>query len=777
MTKAKAFQAKPIAIAVTSALLTVAAQQAIAQQATQDTSELKLEEVVVTASATARSKMTQSNSVSTLDLDQILKAAPTSGAEILRNIPGVRSESSGGEGNANVTVRGVPISAGGARYVQFQEDGLPVLQFGDIAFGTPDSFFRLDNTLDRLEVVRGGAASTMATNSPGGIINFISKNGDTPGGSIGITKGIDFDQTRYDFDYGGKLNDKLRYFIGGYYRSGEGVRPSGNLPLEEGGQIKGNITQELDNGFIRFNFKMLDDKAPTNLPVPVVTNNGSISAAAGIDPRTASFYSPYWTRDVVLNKDNTRSPIDVNSGLSVKSNSVGLETQLKLANGWKLDEKFKSSQNSGRFVGIFPSSTTYDASAGTTYATGPKAGQAYSGKVFDAVVFNTSIDNLNLTANDARISRDFNVGDGMKLNTAVGLYSSIQNVALTWNFNRYLTEATNASPSLLSGNTSDGKTADSTGLVTDTSGTFGGCCGRSIDAKYVTQSPYVALGFETGPWNIDGSVRQDNQKATGTYNQVTAGTPNGGVYAANTVKSINYSVDHTSYSLGTNYRVNKDLAYFARVSEGVAFNADRIMYGQKLDGSLAIPTNIVKQLEGGVKYKNGGFSTFITLFNAKTDESNYEATTQTFSANKYEANGVEFESAYRAGNFRVAGGLTLTDAEIKASNNADTVGKTPRRQAKYVYQVAPSYLMGDFNVGAAIQGTGDSWGDDANTIKLKGFIVVNPYASYRIDDRTTASVVVNNAFNKLGFTEVEGDGHAARSINGRSVRATLNYKF
>ena len=43
-------------------------------------------------------------------------------------IPGIRAESSGGEGNSNITVRGVPVSAGGSRYLLIQEDGLPVLQ-------------------------------------------------------------------------------------------------------------------------------------------------------------------------------------------------------------------------------------------------------------------------------------------------------------------------------------------------------------------------------------------------------------------------------------------------------------------------------------------------------------------------------------------------------------------------------------------------------------------------------------------------------------------------
>uniref|UniRef100_UPI001954C0AB hypothetical protein n=1 Tax=Providencia stuartii TaxID=588 RepID=UPI001954C0AB len=85
------------------------------------------------------------------------------------------------------------------RYIQFQEDGLPVLQFGDIAFATPDTWMRADAAFDRLEVVRGGSASTLATGAPGGIINFITKTGQQAGGSIQLTKGLDFYQTRVDY--------------------------------------------------------------------------------------------------------------------------------------------------------------------------------------------------------------------------------------------------------------------------------------------------------------------------------------------------------------------------------------------------------------------------------------------------------------------------------------------------------------------------------------------------------------------------------------------------
>ncbi|MBC7454606.1 MAG: TonB-dependent receptor plug domain-containing protein, partial [Massilia sp.] len=241
------------------------AQQAAAPAAADG---LNMERVIVTGTAGGSSKMKSSVSISTMESDVILQAAPTSAADVLRSIPGVRSESSGGEGNANMTVRGLPISAGGARYVQIQEDGLPVLQSGDVAFITPDAYVRIDGALSRLEVVRGGSASTLGTNAPGGIINFITKTGEDKGGSIGLTKGLGYDSTRMDFDFGGPISDKTRFFIGGFYRSGEGVRNTG-VNSEQGGQLRGNITHELDNGFIRLSFKHLDDKTPTALPVPV----------------------------------------------------------------------------------------------------------------------------------------------------------------------------------------------------------------------------------------------------------------------------------------------------------------------------------------------------------------------------------------------------------------------------------------------------------------------------------------------------------------------------
>ena len=186
-----------------------------------------LDQVVVTGVVNPKSKIESSVSVSTMDVDLIEQAAPRSAGELFRNIPGIRAESSGGEGNANFNVRGVPISSGGSRYFQIQEDGLPLNLFGDTSFGNADNFLRIDSNISRVEAIRGGSASTQTSNGPAGIINMISKTGAKEGGSLGTTFGLDYQTSRLDFEYGQPLENGLSYHLGGFIRTGEGPREIG----------------------------------------------------------------------------------------------------------------------------------------------------------------------------------------------------------------------------------------------------------------------------------------------------------------------------------------------------------------------------------------------------------------------------------------------------------------------------------------------------------------------------------------------------------------------
>jgi outer membrane receptor protein involved in Fe transport len=747
---------KPVIRPLALAIMAIASTQVFAQEKADDKTPLNLDAVIVTGQTQGISKMKSSVSISTMSDEQITRTGATNAAEILRAIPGVRSESSGGEGNANLTVRGVPLSAGGSRYVQFQEDGLPILLFGDVAFGTADQFLRADFNVDRLEVIRGGSASTMATNSPGGIVNFISKTGKDTGGSLGMTLGLDHRQTRYDFDYGTKDGDKAYTHIGGFYRYGEGGPRDAGFNVENGGQLKASITKEFDQGYVRLNFKGLNDKTPSLLPVPVYVQNGEIKQIPGIDPRNAFFITPSLQRDSTLTRDGGFNTASTRDGLAVKSTAMGVEAKFNLGQGWTLDEKFRWAENSGRFIALFPSGNgvTQDA-AGNVTAFGP---------TFPGVLFNTSLDDLGNKVNDIKLSKTLDMGGGTKVGVTAGLFTGVQNVAETWFWNQYTVQS--------KGNNAN--VAAVPGVAGSGFQTFGGCCVRNWDVQYTTTAPYVALTGDFSGINLDASFRRDSQKASGFFIEDNPATQ---TWDPATQKNVNYKVDHNSFSIGGNYSVNKDMSVFARASSGVSFAADRLLFGKAVDGSIPIDINTIKQQEVGAKFRSGNFSTFVTLFNAKTQESNYEATTQKFTDNDYTSRGVEVEAGFRTGGLNLTGGLTLTNAKIDAGSNAAVIGNQPRRQAKVVYQLVPSYNFGDFELGASIVGTGKSFGNDENTINMPGYTIVNAFAKYQISQKFGVSISANNLANTLGYTEIEGDGHAARAVDGRAVKAALKYSF
>ena len=297
------------------------------------------------------------------------------------------------------------------------------------------------------------------------------------------------------------------------------------------------------------------------------------------------------------------------------------------------------------------------------------------------------------------------------------------------------------------------------------------------------------MNFESGAFTGDVSVRHDNNKATGAYYQTLpdfGGKVAGVEYNLAAPRVINYSFGRTSYSAGGNFALSKDLSVFGRISDGATYNADRITFFNNANivngKSSVIPVNKVRQLEGGVKWRQGGVSVFATLFAAKTDEVNVDLTTTPIKVtnNQFDSKGLELEASARLGIFSLLGGVTFTDAQI-SSSSAKLVGKTPKRQAKVVYQFTPTAAIGDAIVlGASIVGTSASKDDGpsgALTITLPAYTVVNAFASYALTKNATVSLGVNNLFNELAYTESNDGRGAARAHTGRTAKATLKYTF
>lgn len=800
----KKFNKTPISLAI--AAVASLNFSAIAANEQPKAEQKEFETIIVTGVTRAASQMKSSVSSTVIDLTDVEVATPRTTAEIFRSIPGVRSESTGGEGNANIAVRGLPVAAGGAKFLVLQEDGLPIMQFGDIAFGNSDIFLRADSTVSTIEVIRGGSASTMASNSPGGIINFISKTGESDGGSVASTFGLDYQSVRTDFEFGGDLGNDTRFHIGGFYRQGDGARDAG-YTANKGGQIKANFTKEFDTGYVRVYLKHLDDRSIGYLPMPMYSDGSSIS---GFNALTDTPHSVYLQQTLRLDGNGNRSTGDLQNGMHPMVNSVGLEVSLDLIDGWNLINRFRYSDVSGQFVSPFPAevasaSTIAEsiAGAGATleYAVGPNAGTAFTDSTGNGLVmrihtFDVEMEDFDNYTNDLKLSKDLG-----ELSVSFGLYRSSQNIGMSWLWNSYLMEVKGDNAALLNVVAEDGTEYSDSGLYAYGTPAWGNCCQRNYDAKYDITAPYISVAGELDNINWDVSIRRDMGVASGTYSGPTSTSQidmnRDGVIsiAEQNVVSIDlanpsiidYDWGYTSFSAGLNYIVSDDLAIFGRVSQGGRANADRLLFGKvRADGSVATADAIdmVDQFEFGAKYRASNYSLFATAFVAETEEQNYEATTQTFFDRVYDAKGLELEGSYRLDELEFKGGLTWTDAEIaKDQLNESVVGNTPRRQADFIYQATITYSMANTKLGVNAIGTTGAYAQDNNDLKFDGYTQFNLFADYLVTDNLTVSFNVNNVTDAVGLTEAE-EGSVpsngiirARAINGRTSSVTLKYMF
>ena len=797
-----------LALAVSLALGSLAAQ---AQQAEPDNTTatenstdtgLGFERIVVTGAVSRNQTVMQSSvSVSSLTPADIEVSTPRSTAEIFRMLPGVRSESTGGEGNANIAVRGLPVASGGAKFLALQEDGLPVLQFGDIAFGNADIFLRADATLARLDVIRGGSASTAASNSPGGIINFVSKTGDSEGGSIAFSTGLNYDSFRTDFDYGGDLNSDTRFHIGGFVRQGEGVRDPG-YQGESGYQLKANLTREFNSGYVRLYVKHLNDKAASYMPMPMLADGSSV---AGFDAQRDTLQSVYLTQTVRLNGDNQISRGDVRDGMNPQVNSIGAEAVFDLPEGWTLENRFRLSDISGNFITLFPAEvgntqqiadSIAGANANVSYAVGPNAGSAYAGENAMRIhTFDVEIDDFGSIVNDLKLSRRF--GD---VDVNLGYYIADQDISMSWLWNSYFMALKGDNAELLNVSAADGTAFSEQGLLAYGVPFWGNCCQRNYDTSYSIKAPYAGVSWAYDKLSLDASVRRDIGKASGSYAgamQSARDMNNDGVISQveQSVSGIdianpdlvNYSWGYNSYSVGANYRLDSDWAVFARISKGGRANADRLLFGKvNADGSVTKQDAVdeVTQYEFGSKSRHGNLNLFATAFYAETEEQNFEATSQRFFDRVYKAQGIELESSYRMGDLELRGSVTLTDAEIsKDALSPALEGNTPRRQADMLYSLLVRYYLDQAQLGFTVIGSSDAYAQDNNDLKFSGYAQLNAFASYDLAENLQLSLNINNLFDEVGLTEAEEGSIPAngiiraRAINGRTASLGLRYQF
>ncbi len=805
--------------------------QAVQTPPAEDAAPAPENEIVVTAVAQGTNRLDSSVTVSSISADSLVELAPRTSGELLRNLPGIRVEASGGDGNANISVRGLPVASGGSKFLQLQEDGLPILEFGDITFGNADIFLRADFNVRTVESVRGGSASTFASNSPGGVINFISKTGEQQGGAFQVSSGIDYRDFRADFDYGGRLSDSVTYHIGGFSRIGDGQRAVG-FDGVRGGQIKANITKSFaGGGYVRLYGKYLNDRAIGYLPNPVLV------AGSNADPEYRSLPNFSINNDTLhsryiqsaLTLDGANRPVrrSIGDGQHPVVAAVGLEAEIPVAEGWTIVERFRYADVSGDFISPFPAGagsaqTIANALGGANaqlfYASGPLTGQRITnpatlggnGLLANVVLFDVDLKSLNNITNDIRLNGSIPVGAG-RMSVTGGLYASRQDIVTDWLWTSFVQTVEGGGRSaLVDVRTAAGVPVTQNGVPGYSASFFGNCCRRSYDLDYTTLAPFAQVGLNLGRFNIDGSLRYDMGRARGSV----AGSDLGAAFGSGITtldingdgtitaperqvaiiparrSPIDYDYDYLSYSAGVNFKLTDATAVFARYSRGGRANADRLTFGPSINPTTGALTDagaavdFVRQLEGGFKFRRSGLSFYATGFWARTEEQNFEATTQRFFDRNYEAKGVELEGRIARGPFSLSAGGTYTDAEITRDVlNPGVVGNRPRRQAAFIYQVTPQVDLDAVTIGANLIGTSASYAQDSNQLKMPGYNQVNAFASFRPTDNVTVTINGNNLFDVKGITEVEegaiptGGIVRARSITGRTISAAIRVGF
>ena len=305
-----------------------------------------LDEVVVTGVFDKRTKMESSVAISTLNAKQMAQLAPTSAADLLRNVPGVYVNNARGEIANTVYSRGISANsidnASGYYYVSMQEDGLPLM---NVNYGT-DNYLRADITTERLEAVRGGTASILGANAPGGIFNYVSKTGGrTFQGEARVKVGLEGNGKnpyyRTDLNFGGPLSKdgSITYNIGGFYRNSEGARYPG-YASNNGGQVKANIVKNYVSGSLKIYAKVLDDHNAQAEFIPTQGWNDP-KILSGLST-TDSYNLPAFSMQIPINNTRTATFNSKDKNYN-RDKTIGLNWTQDLGSGWSLKNDGKYS--------------------------------------------------------------------------------------------------------------------------------------------------------------------------------------------------------------------------------------------------------------------------------------------------------------------------------------------------------------------------------------------------------------------------------------------------
>ncbi|HEU0065841.1 MAG TPA: TonB-dependent receptor [Sphingomonas sp.] len=637
-----------------------------------------MQDIVVTGQTTRdRPLITSSADITYATREDIDRRAPRSTADMLELVPGIFVEATAGEASNNYSVRG--LQGGGQRFVQLEEDGMPILYGG----GGADFFFQQDLTIDRLEAVKGGSSGVLTVNGAGATINFISKkpNFDTFEGAVRLT-GMNYGLKRADFYYSAPLAENLAFNFGGYVQSSPGVRRN---PFDYAGyRIKGSLEYRFPaGGSIRLSGRRGDMETAFYASAPYRFENGKPASIPGFDIQRdniggdafssirvpvstfvdAGGYRPFRYRDGIRSV-YTQARIDIDVPVS--------DTISLFARSRYIDYKYD-------FNGLFPGSGTGNAglASAVNYLTPNPALSpiidllragfvAYPGttrfgirniRTGQVIGSNQTADLNALNGNGflQRTTLNHDMVEGKDLGVNVGgrwefesggIKNSLTAGAMYYNVKRNQNQSATASVVNDVKNNSDiydivalGATNNVIGSLTDSGLVSYGDWGNGIrERKDETISLYandeIALGDHL---RIDGGIRWEQDSAV-ARDGVDAAAANAALrivqVGPNTFQQlvpvgqggVTPTVGSTFAGQFTTRRLKQDKIAWT-VGANYLFTPNFSIYARYADGfqtNNVDPITTIKLYEAGARYQYGRlFSGSVTVFRTNFDDQNY----------------------------------------------------------------------------------------------------------------------------------------------------------
>lgn len=799
--------------------------KAYAQETPQDSVKVSsIDQVVITGNSNPKKKIESSTAISTFSAKEIQKQNPISAAALLQRVPGFAVETSGGEVGNNLFARGIP-SAGAYEFVQIQEDGLPVFEDGALQFANADNFFRVDNTVSRLEALRGGSGSIYANNSPGGLINFISKEGTNDFKGSAKLETSTYGLIRTDLNVGGALvKDKLFFNIGGFYRSDDGIRKTG-FKANNGGQIRMNLKYVFDKGYAKIYYKKLDDRNTFFLPIPLTQDGDKLKGFSGFDPN----YGTYSYRAISqLNIPQAGGGFfsrNLEDGIHPKVDVLGAEFKYDLGGNFSVINKTRYTNIDMNYTGIFPAGAPQ---TGADFATKPidkgglgmtnyqyslvSSGAVVSPQFVQKLGFWAIDKQMNNFVNDLQFNYKFDKG-----NVTAGFYKSNWKSHQYWNWSNILATATDR-PELL--NLVDPSlTPSSTGY----SKTYNGVLNmssllRDSQIQGSLNDLYLNLDYNiTDALSFNGGIRYSRDYYRGyKVNTTTANLDNSGLtvdgtHGFNTTTADDnmnvlgnqftywyYDINKVSYTLASNYKINRENAVYARFSHGFRSPNEEAYYNN-IGNLNAVKPVLTNQLEVGYKYYSRTFDiAVIPFYSALKNLSFTDVYSDGTSENKF-ANttnfGVEIEGYARLFNniFEVTFNGTIQNPKYKdfTGRNADGTtfdysGNVVRRIPKFYFNIAPAVnITKEWRAYVSMNYYGKRFQNEGNTDDniLPSFTEFGAGMSYQLG-KIRFAVDGTNIFNTIGITEGDprsqmaaGNIRMARPIMGAAARASITLDF